>query len=246
MIARCDETWPVWAAAEGDDAILRPGFRPAWAVQNADRARLVNAGINLLQSVRMAPKFAASPRTLASGSAAVSDWRYLSPRRLALFIMTCIERGTRWMLLERNSPSTWLMAKAQVEAFLDSLYAEGAFSARTGELSYFVACDERINNEETMRAGKVNLAFGFAASRPGEYHAFVVTHQPGSSRARPITVNRFANYSPSVDLEIESSILRGLVPGPTVAAEDTVRMPAAEEVEATVKIPPLNASAESA
>ena len=212
MIARCDENWPVWAAAEGDDAILRPGLRPAWAIQNADRARLINAGINLLQSVRIAPKLAASPRTLAAGSAAVSDWRFLSARRMALFVLTCIERGTRWMLLERNSPSTWLLAKAQVEAFLESLYTEGAFSGRTGELSYFVACDDRINNEETMRAGKVNLAFGFAASRPGEYHAFVVTHQPGSSRARQITVNRFANYSPSVDHEIESSILRGLVP----------------------------------
>ncbi len=246
MIARCDETWPVWAAAEGDDAILRPGLRPAWTVQNADRARLVNAGINLLQSVRIAPKFAASPRTLASGSAAVSDWRYLSARRLALFIMTCIERGTRWMLLERNSPSTWLMAKAQVEAFLDSLYAEGAFAGRTGEHSYFVVCDDRINNEDTMRAGKVNLAFGFAASRPGEYHAFIVTHQPSGSRARPITVNRFANYSPSVDLEIESSILRGLVPHNPVADEDTVRMPKPEEVEATVKMPPRVVPVESA
>ncbi len=246
MIARCDETWPVWAAAEGDDAILRPGLRPAWTVQNADRARLVNAGINLLQSVRIAPKFAASPRTLASGSAAVSDWRYLSARRLALFIMTCIERGTRWMLLERNSPSTWLMGKAQVEAFLDSLYAEGAFSGRTGEMSYFVVCDERINNEETMRAGKVNLAFGFAATKPGEYHAFIVTHQAGGSRARPITVNRFANYSPSVDLEIESSILRGLVPHDPVAEEETVRMPLPEEVEKTVKMPKPGVAIETA
>jgi hypothetical protein len=245
MIARCDETWPVWAAAEGDDAILRPGQRPAWAIQNADRARLVNAGINLLQSVRIAPKFATSPRTLASGAAAVSDWRYLSARRLALFIMSCIERGTRWMLLERNSPSTWLMAKAQVEAFLDSLYAEGAFSGRTGELSYFVVCDERINNEETVRAGKVNLAFGFAASKPGEYHAFIVTHQGGESRARPITMNRFANYSPSIDHEIESSILRGLVPHDPVAAAETVRMPRPEEVEATVKMPPRKASSEA-
>jgi hypothetical protein len=63
-----------------------------------------------------------------------------------------------------------------------------------------------------MRAGKINLAFGFAATKPGEYHAFVVTHQPSGSRAKVISVNRFANYSPSVDLEIESSILRGLVP----------------------------------
>jgi phage tail sheath protein FI len=212
MIARCDETWPVWAAAEGDDAILRPGLRPAWTIQNADRARLVNAGINLLQSVRIAPKFAASPRTLAHGAAAVSDWRYLSARRLALFVVTSIERGTRWMLFERNAQSTWLLARAQVEAFLDSLYAEGAFAGRPGDASYFVVCDERINNEETQRLGKINLAFGFAASKPGEYHAFLVTHQPGSSRTKSISVNRFANYSPSVDHEIESSILRGLVP----------------------------------
>jgi phage tail sheath protein FI len=212
MIARCDESWPVWAAAEGDDAILRPGLRPAWNVANADRARLVNAGINLLQSVRIAPKFQASPRTLASGSAAVSDWRYLSARRLALFIVTSVERGTRWMLFERNAQSTWLMARAQVEAFLESLYTEGAFAARSGELSYFVICDERINNAEQIRLGKINLAFGFAATRPGEHHAFLLTHQPSGSKARPISVNRFANYSPSVDHEIESSILRGLIP----------------------------------
>jgi hypothetical protein len=226
MIARCDESWPVWAAAEGDDAILRPGLRPAWNVSNSDRARLINAGINLLQSVRIAPRYAASPRTLASGAAAVSDWRFLSARRLALFVMTSVERGTRWMLFERNAQATWTLARAQVEAFLDSLYSEGAFAGRTGEDSYFVVCDERVNNEETQRAGKINLAFGFAASKPGEYHAFLVTHSPGGSRTRPISVNRFANYSPSVDLEIESSILRGLVPlDQRGDEEDTVRMP---------------------
>jgi hypothetical protein len=214
MIARCDETWPVWSAAEGEDAILRPGLRPAWNVSHSDRGRLMTAGINLLQSVRVPPRLASIPRTLASGSAAVSDWRYLSARRLALFVMTSVERGTRWMLFERNTPATWTMARAQVEAFLDSLYAEGAFSVRAGDASYFAVCDDRINTEETARAGKVNLAFGFAASKPGEYHAFLVTHSPGGSRARPITVNRFANYSPTVDEDIESSILRGLATGP--------------------------------
>ena len=212
IIARCDESTPVWSAAEGDAPILRHGMRPAWNVNNSDRVRLANAGINLLQAVRIAPKFATSPRTLASGSAAVSDWRFLAARRLALFVLASVERGTRWMLFERNAQPTWTMARAQVEAFLDSLYAEGAFAGRSGEQSYFVVCDERINTEESMRAGKINLAFGFAATKPGEYHAFIVTHQPSGSRAKVISVNRFANYSPSVDLEIESSILRGLVP----------------------------------
>jgi phage tail sheath protein FI len=225
MIARCDESRPVWAAAEGDDACLRPGLRPAWNVQNADRLRLVTAGINLLQSVRIAPKLSASPRTLASGSAAVSDWRFLTARRFALFVMTSIERGTRWMLFERNAPGTWAMARAQVEAFLDSLYVEGAFAGRTGEHSYFVTCDERINDAEQIKRGRVNLAFGFAASKPGEYHGFIVTHEPAGSRARPITVNRFANYSPSVNLEIESSILRGLVSQAAATDEETARLP---------------------
>jgi phage tail sheath protein FI len=237
MIARGDENWPVWTVAEGDDAILRPGLRPAWTVQNADRTRLANAGINLLQSVRVPARFASNPRTLASGSAAVSDWRYLTARRLALFVMTSIERGTRWMLFERNAQSTWTLARAQVEAFLDSLYAEGAFAVRSGEQSYFVVCDERINNVEQVRLGRINLAFGFAATKPGEYHAFIVTHEPGASRARPITINRFANYSPSVNLEIESSILRGLVPLNTVPRdEDTVRMPGASLGD-TVRMP---------
>jgi hypothetical protein len=234
MFARCDESWPVWAAAEGDDAILRPGLRPAWTVTAADRARLMNAGINLLQSVRIAPKFQSSPRTLASGAAAVSDWRYLSARRLALFVMTSIERGTRWMLFERNGPGTWTRARAQVEAFLDSLYVEGAFAGRSGEDSYFVVCDERINDAEQIKRGRFNLAFGFAASKPGEYHAFIVTHEPGSSRARPISVNRFANYSPSVNLEIESSILRGLLPpsGPGVDAVPAPAVPAPAAAQA--------------
>jgi hypothetical protein len=243
IIARCDETTPVWSAAEGDAPVLRHGMRPAWNVNNADRVRLANAGINLLQAVRIAPKFATSPRTLASGSAAVSDWRFLSARRLALFVLASIERGTRWMLFERNAQATWTMARAQVEAFLDSLYAEGAFVGRSGEQSYFVVCDERINTEESMRAGKINLAFGFAATKPGEYHAFIVTHQPSGSRAKVISVNRFANYSPSVDLEIESSILRGLVPlapvvpplGPVTEATATL---ASAELVAEVPLAP--------
>ena len=179
MIARCDESWPVWAAAEGDDAILRPGLRPAWSVSNADRARLINAGINLLQSVRIAPRYAASPRTLASGSAAVSDWRYLSARRLALFVMTSVERGTRWMLFERNAQPTWTLARGQVEAFLESLYAEGAFAGRTGEDSYFVVCDERINNEETLRAGKIQSGFRFRGQQAGRIPRLPRHAQPG-------------------------------------------------------------------
>jgi hypothetical protein len=46
-------------------------------------------------------------------------------------------------------------------------------------------------------------------------------------------MNRFANYSPSVNLEIESSILRGLVP----SGPGEPPAPAPRVVEAPVAVP---------
>jgi hypothetical protein len=99
MIARSDETWPVWSAAENEEAILRPGLRPAVPVNEAERVRLSQAGVNTLVSVRGGARAGLSPRTLAAGG---SDWRYLSARRLALFVAASIEQGTRWVLLEHS------------------------------------------------------------------------------------------------------------------------------------------------
>ncbi len=207
MIARSDETWPVWAAAESEEAILRPGLRPAVAVSDADRARLAQAGVNTLLSVRGGSRTGLSPRTLGAGGGA-SDWRYLSARRLALFVAASIEQGTRWVLLEHNGPATWQRARAQVETFLDALAAQGAFAADDDE-SHFVISDERVNRPQTLAEGKFNLLFGFATSKPGAFDTWLVTHRAGASRVRPVSVNRSATAKHRVEWEIETAILRG-------------------------------------
>ncbi len=209
MIARSDEVWPVWAAAEADDAVLRPGLRQAVPVSEADRTRLTQAGINVLASVRSTYKAGVSPRTLAAGGSGISDWKYLSARRLALFIAASIEQGTRWALLEPNSEQTWNRAHGLVETFLDLLAAGGAFSGVSTEQSHFVICDERVNRPATIAEGKFNLLFGFATTKPGEFDTWLVTHQAGASRVRPVSVNRLATSRQRVGWEIETSILRG-------------------------------------
>ena len=138
MIARSDETWPVWSAAESEEAILRPGLRPATVVNEAERVRLSQAGVNTLVSVRGGARTAVSPRTLAAGGSGASDWKYLSARRLALFVAASIEQGTRWVTLEHNGPATWERARLQVEAFLEELAAQGAFAGAAAEESHFV------------------------------------------------------------------------------------------------------------
>jgi hypothetical protein len=209
MIARSDESWPVWTAAEGEESILRPGLRPAVAVTDSDRLRLAQAGVNTLVSVRSNVRTTISQRTLAAGGCGISDWRHLSARRLSLFIAASIEQGTRWVALEHNGPATWEKAQAMAERFLDALAEQGAFIGKTPDESHFVIGDERVNRPALVAEGKFNLLYGFATSKPGEFDTWLVTHQAGASRVRPVSVNRATTSRHRVEWEIETSILRG-------------------------------------
>lgn len=207
MLARGDETLPVWAPAEGEEAVLRPGFKLATSVADAERVRLAQVGINTLQSGRTAGSPHVSLCTLAADAPGAADLRHLAARRLALFVVRSIERGTRWLLAAPNEPASWRRAQAQVEEFLDELDREGAFAGSEAKDSYFVICDERVNRPETLSEGKVHLLFGIAAVRPAQFRAWLVTYQAGASRVRPVAVNRLATSQQRVDWEIETAIL---------------------------------------
>jgi hypothetical protein len=211
MLARNDETCPLWSAPGSEEVTLRPGMQPAVSVGDADRLRLAQVGINTLSVPRPAPGAGCvrvDARTLATGSGGFNDWRYLATRRLGLWVAASIERGTRWVLLEQNGPATWVRARSLVDTFLEVLAEQGAFAAPDAGDRYFVICDERVNRPDTIADGRVNLLFGFATSRPGEYDAWLVTHHPAASRVRPVSVNRLATSRRRVEWEIETTILK--------------------------------------
>jgi uncharacterized protein len=207
MIARSDEMSPVWAATESEESFLRPGLRPAAVVSDIERTRLAQAGVNTLVSSRSSVRQGLSPRTLAAGGVGASDWKYLSARRLALFVAASIEQGTRWVLMEPNIPSTWERARERVDAFLTTLGDQGAFVGTLPDESHFVIADDRVNREQSVAEGKFNLLYGFATSKPGEFDTWMVTHHPGLSRVRPVSVNRLATSRHRVEWEIETAIL---------------------------------------
>lgn len=211
MLARADDLCPLWSAVNGEEATLRPGIRPAVSVSDADRLRLAQVGINTLSAPRtsgVAGAIHVEARTLAAGSSGFSNWRYLSARRLALWVASSVERGTRWVLLEQNGPALWGRARALVESFLEVLAEQGAFAGADPSDRYFVICDERVNRPDTVADGRVNLLFGFATSRPGEFDTWLVTHHPAASRVRPVSVNRQATSRQRVEWEIETAILK--------------------------------------
>ena len=203
MLARLGATQPFWAPAETDEAPLRPGLRPMCAVPEEWRARLAGAGVNTLQSVRA--RRPPGARTLAAAHAGVADWRYLSLRRLALFVVDSIERGTRWVLFEQPGPPLWWRLERQVADFLAALEREDAFPARPPDKSWFAICDQRVNPPRQL--GEVRVLFGFAALREGEWHCWLVTHGPAGSRAQSVSLNRLqsAGGRPPLDPEVDAA-----------------------------------------
>jgi phage tail sheath protein FI len=191
MLVRGEEHGRFWTSPVGDDAVLRPSLRPLCAVGEDDRVRLLAAGINTIATSRSPGGARHAARTLAGPGAQSPDWRLLGRRRLALFILNSVERGTRWTLFEPSDPALWNRACSQLRDFFETLEAEGAFAGRAPDDRWFVVCDERINRDSDREAGIVNLLFGFPAGRPGQFHSYVVSHRAGGSRVTPVSLNRF-------------------------------------------------------
>jgi hypothetical protein len=188
-MSRASELWPVWSPSNGEESVLRPGLRPACAVDDDLRARLAAAGVNTVQTVRRPGREAVPVCTLAGPGAGSADWRSLAARRLAHLLVNSIEQGTRWMIFEPNEPATWRRAEEQVRAFLTSLEERGAFAHREAGDRWFVLCNGRVNRDRHREQGIVNLMFGFPAARAGGFHAYLISHRPGGSRVQTVSPN---------------------------------------------------------
>ncbi len=189
MLARCDEYFPVWGRAKSEDAVLRPGYRPACLITEDRRMTLAARGVNTIQAVRSAARIGVQPRTLAAGTAGSPDWQYLAARRLALFIVNSIERSTRWVVLTKPHREVGGLASVQVAAFFEWLRAEGAFGGRPVDESYVVICDQRANPNDSA-ASDFQLLIGFAAQRGHDFHCFRISHSMSGSRITPVSLNR--------------------------------------------------------
>jgi hypothetical protein len=194
MLARADEVRPVWSAAGHEEPMLRTGLRLAATVSEVDRIRLLQGGVNVLSSGRHGGRGHAheSLCTLMPELAAKARVRMLGARRFALFLMRSIERGTRWVLFAHGGPPIWEQVCSQVTAFLEGLERDGAFAGRSAAENYFIVCDERLNEPAAVARGQLQLLFGFAVSRAGDFETSLVTHQSAGSSVRAVSVNRDA------------------------------------------------------
>jgi hypothetical protein len=217
-LVRMEQARP-WHRPEPDDELLlRPGSRPARILTETERQRLAAHGINPIQSIRAANPRPTPLRTLARGTAGSADGNLLTPRRRVLLTMTSLEAGTRWAMFEAGDRRVWPRLERQVRTFLQPLAAAQLFGAGPVEDAFYVVCDERLNTEEDLAEGRVNVLVGLRSTRSADYQSFLITHGIEGSSLRPVR----SNWLPAgTRMTVPSSATRE----PDVANDDDITVP---------------------
>lgn len=101
-----------------------------------------------------------------------SEWKYISARRLFMFVEKSIFNATHWVVFENNGPSLWSRVKTQLQGFLGNLFIDGYFAGTTPKDAYFVTADQSNNPQSSIDAGQVIIDVGIATNKPAEFARF--------------------------------------------------------------------------
>ena len=183
LFARTDITRGVWKAPAGTEATLLGVKALAYELTDAENGLLNPRGINCLRSFLGYGLVAWGARTLEGDDQRGSEFKYISVRRLALFVEESISRGTQWAVFEPNALPLWVELRRNVEVFLSDLFRAGAFQGSTPRDAYFVKCDSTTTTQDDIDAGAVNVVIGFAPVKPAEF--IIVTIRQAAGRTVP-------------------------------------------------------------
>jgi phage tail sheath protein FI len=169
MFARLDSTRGVEKAPAGEEAFLRGAVALDVDLGDDQISRLTSAAVNAIRMLPGAGVCVWGARTIQGADGSASNWKYVSVRRLGLFVEHSVERGTQWAVFEPNNESTWAKLRRQSTVFLHGLFRLGALQGRTPDESYFVRCGGDTMTQDDIENGRLNLVIGIAPLKPAEF-----------------------------------------------------------------------------
>jgi phage tail sheath protein FI len=164
-----DSNRNVWKAPAGTEATLSGVQKLVYTMTDAENGELNPLGLNCLRSFPIYGFVSWGARTLAGADAMASEWKYVPVRRFALFLEESLYRGLQWVVFEPNADPLWAAIRLNVNAFMQTLYRQGAFQGTTPAAAYFVRCDSTTTTQADIDAGVVNIIVGFAPLKPAEF-----------------------------------------------------------------------------
>jgi phage tail sheath protein FI len=176
IFAETDLNRGVWTAPAGIEAAMQAvlglslgGSVSPGTLADVDSGKLNPAGINSLRNFPAIGTVVWGARTLKGTDARASDWKYIPVRRLAYYIEGSVVRGIKWAAFEPNDEALWAQITLSVNAFMQTLFRNGAFFGTTPPQAYFVKCDNTTTTPADIENGIVNIVIGFAPMNPAEF-----------------------------------------------------------------------------
>jgi phage tail sheath protein FI len=166
VYARTDVERGVFKAPANET--VRGALNVRFDINERTQGSLNPRGVNVIRSFPGRGIRIWGARTLSSNSL----WKYVSVRRLFIFLEHSIYDGTQWVVFEPNDDRLWARVKDTVTLFLRTQWREGALFGRTEQEAFFITCDRTTMTQDDILNGRLICEIGIAPVRPAEFVIF--------------------------------------------------------------------------
>jgi uncharacterized protein len=187
VYSREDNSVGVWKSPAGIETTLlgTAGVDPKGVMTDPQQGILNQHAVNCLRQFPSIGTVVFGARTTAGADAntAQQQWRYVAVRRMALFIEQTLYASLNWAVFQPNDIPLWNALTQEVNAFMLSLFREGAFAGSKPSDAFVVQCDATTTTQTDVARGIVNILVGFAPLLPAEFVVVKIAQLAGQAQS---------------------------------------------------------------
>ncbi len=184
IYARTDVNRGVWKAPAGLETTINntTGVVASGRMTDMRQGTLNPKGVNCLRDFPGIGTVVFGARTLVTENPSFEQWRYVPVRRMALFLEQTLYRSLKWVVFEPNDTPLWVAIRTSIEAFMLSLFHQGAFQGDTPSQAFQVKCDSSTTTQQDIDNGVVNIIVAFAPLKPAEFVIIKIAQLAGQTQ----------------------------------------------------------------
>jgi phage tail sheath protein FI len=185
IYAKTDMRRGVWKAPAGYETTLlgTTGVVDTGVMTNLRQGILNKDGINCLRQFSGIGTIVFGARTLVAGNPAFQQNKYVSVRRMTLFIEQTLLANLKWVVFEPNAEPLWLAIRTTIENFLLSLLKQQALQGSKPSEAFDVRCGYDTTTQDDINNGIVNIVVAFAPLKPAEFVVIKIAHLAGQTQS---------------------------------------------------------------
>ncbi len=166
VYARTDTERGVFKAPANE--VLRGVLDMEYDIKDEHQDTLNPAGVNVTRSFPGRGIRVWGARTISSNTL----WKYVSVRRLFIFLERSIYEGTQWVVFEPNNEALWARVVDTIRLFLRTQWRLGALMGKTEQEAFHITCDRTTMTQDDILNGRLICEIGIAPVRPAEFVVF--------------------------------------------------------------------------